>query len=120
MNPLMNANLVTLDKVNRIFGGIEILTEFQIGFLLSISERLSSWNGQQTFGDLFLNEANFLVIYSQYVNNYERSLETIRKECEENKDFEQFLLKCEQDPECNLSDLGSLLIQPIQRVSFSK
>ncbi len=59
--------------------------------LIGVTERVSNWSPKQLIADLFLNEGNFLVIYSQYVNNYERALDTIKAEIEVNKEFAAFL-----------------------------
>jgi len=66
--------------------------------------------------DLFLHQAEFLEVYSKYINNYDNALSTLIKCKQENKHFEEFIRRCEARPECNYEDLQSFLIGPIQRM----
>eukprot|EP00002_Diphylleia_rotans_P020968 TRINITY_DN4079_c0_g1_i11.p1 TRINITY_DN4079_c0_g1~~TRINITY_DN4079_c0_g1_i11.p1 ORF type:complete len:592 (-),score=109.27 TRINITY_DN4079_c0_g1_i11:240-2015(-) len=54
--------------------------------------------------------------YSMYVNNFNRSMDTIQKLGESNKLFLHALQKLENDPACMKQTLGAILIMPIQRI----
>jgi hypothetical protein len=58
---------------------------------------------------------DFLKIYSGFISNYNRAIETLNA-CLKKSSFEKFLMECYQIPEMKRLDLPSLLIMPIQRV----
>eukprot|EP01114_Cavostelium_apophysatum_P021880 TRINITY_DN7755_c0_g1_i4.p1 TRINITY_DN7755_c0_g1~~TRINITY_DN7755_c0_g1_i4.p1 ORF type:complete len:832 (-),score=265.47 TRINITY_DN7755_c0_g1_i4:186-2681(-) len=109
--------IVPVEKIITIFGGVEKLLDYHERFYQAMKERQKVWDNKKTlFGDLFIKEADFLVLYSHYVNNYNYAIETLKKEQSTNSAFAKFISKCEQAPECKLKDLASFLIEPIQRI----
>eukprot|EP00027_Filamoeba_sp_ATCC50430_P004689 CAMPEP_0168564432 /NCGR_PEP_ID=MMETSP0413-20121227/13246_1 /TAXON_ID=136452 /ORGANISM="Filamoeba nolandi, Strain NC-AS-23-1" /LENGTH=1024 /DNA_ID=CAMNT_0008596111 /DNA_START=188 /DNA_END=3258 /DNA_ORIENTATION=- len=116
VNPLYESRVIPPEKVNRIFGGVERLINYHEHFFKAMTERVNNWSPIQLFGDLFVKEADFLVTYSNYVNNYNGAIETLKKELSENSQFHAFIKKAEQDPLCNMQDVEGFLIQPIQRI----
>jgi hypothetical protein len=99
---------VTQEQAARIFSNIEIISHFHD----KLYEELQR---PETFvGDVFSKYADFLKMYTQYLNGYETSMSVINT-LSGSKQFKQFLESRRQDPEVTL-DLMSYLILPVQRI----
>jgi len=108
--------LITQDQVKTIFSVVEVIYNFQREILMKLTERMKSWSYEQKLGDLFLEMAPVLMVYSQYGNNYKKALTTFYKCREENQDFNAFIKEAEKHPSCKPRRFESLLIMPVQRI----
>jgi len=107
------APIITEEDINSIFtisGGILCLHQ---NMLKSLEERLAKWDEMQNIGDIFIRNANALKLYTEYINRYNQSMETLNR-VQKLSPFLEFAKKrCKSNP---AHVLTSLLIQPIQRV----
>jgi ankyrin repeat protein len=55
-------------------------------------------------------------MYTQYINNQDRALDTLSELRQKNKKFAKFLQKQQRDPRCHGNHIDSFLILPVQRV----
>jgi len=110
------SGLLSPEKIRYIFGNIEQLLAYHKKFSKAMKERVDQWSSEQLIGDLFVNEASFLIIYSDYVTNYLTGNDTLKKEQASSPAFASFVKKREAKPECKFQDIESFLIQPIQRI----
>jgi len=71
----------------------------------------------KSVGAVFLEQAEALRCYSEYVNNYDESMRTLVK-CRRRygRAFERVLESAQEDPRASRLDLLSLLIMPVQRL----
>eukprot|EP01119_Soliformovum_irregulare_P011525 TRINITY_DN2902_c0_g1_i2.p1 TRINITY_DN2902_c0_g1~~TRINITY_DN2902_c0_g1_i2.p1 ORF type:complete len:493 (-),score=117.27 TRINITY_DN2902_c0_g1_i2:34-1512(-) len=116
LNPLYTADILSPELISTVFGPMESLYEYHQGFLKSLSSRVEAWGPSQKIGDLFLDKTDFLVIYSEYANNFNTAMYTLAEQKEKNRLFANFVKTVEQNPMVKMQDLGSLLIEPIQRI----
>ncbi|PRP77255.1 hypothetical protein PROFUN_13638 [Planoprotostelium fungivorum] len=119
LEPLRKSpDLCKASDVKIIFSQVEVIKNYNSLISQKVKERLSKWNNnvETKLGDIFLGLAEFLKVYTVYVNNYPKAFETMR-ECAKNSKFATFLEKTKFNvPECELLDLSSFLIKPIQRI----
>uniref|UniRef100_A0A6B2KY98 DH domain-containing protein n=1 Tax=Arcella intermedia TaxID=1963864 RepID=A0A6B2KY98_9EUKA len=67
-------------------------------------------------GDVFYKMHHWLRLYTSYIKGYEKSLEILAEEKEQNKQLAKFLEEKEKAPECKGLNLGDYLIKPVQRM----
>eukprot|EP00475_Leptophrys_vorax_P019975 TRINITY_DN2736_c0_g1_i1.p1 TRINITY_DN2736_c0_g1~~TRINITY_DN2736_c0_g1_i1.p1 ORF type:complete len:725 (+),score=210.00 TRINITY_DN2736_c0_g1_i1:40-2214(+) len=99
---------VTQEQAARIFSNVEIISHFHD----KLYEELQ--RPEVNVGDIFQKYADFLKMYTQYLNGYETSM-TVINSLGSSKQFKSFLESRRQDPEVTL-DLMSYLILPVQRI----
>jgi arsenate reductase-like glutaredoxin family protein len=102
-------------QIAAIFSIVREILNFHRKFLEQLEKRINKWNDKQLLGDVFVNNANGLKLYTDYVNNYDNALATLG-ECQTKKKFRKYLEACRARPECQQLDLPSFLIMPIQRI----
>lgn len=71
--------ILTLDEITTIFSNVVTIYEFNEKLLVSLKERLANWSYTQKIGDIFLEMAPYLQIYTQFCNNYEHSNAAVEK-----------------------------------------
>jgi hypothetical protein len=101
---------VAQEQASKMFSNVEILASFHSRFLMEMEQTRDSEAG---IGTAFEKYADFLKMYTQYLNGYEESLRVINS-LQGNKKFKTFLESRRKDTECPL-DLMSYLIMPVQR-----
>lgn len=74
-----NEPILTLEEITTIFSNLATIFEFNQKLLVSLQERISRWSSTQKIGDIFLEMAPFLQIYTQFCNNYEHSNAAVEK-----------------------------------------
>ncbi|KAJ6227596.1 faciogenital dysplasia protein [Anaeramoeba flamelloides] len=111
--PLLQKKLSSEQTLYAIFSNIELLRNLHASLLEALEERFVS--NFFTFGDLFTEFVPFLILYTDFVNNFDTSREAITKEKKQNKAFEDFISQPERKKNCKL-DIHSLLITPVQRI----
>jgi len=107
LSQTLNENLL-----KTIFNNAEVIYNINSNLLAKLEQRWNAWDYEQKLGDVFLSTMEFLKCYNQYVNHYNRSLDTLA-ECAKITAFMDFLkvkgLKCGHH-------LRDLLIVPVQRI----
>ncbi|KYQ91906.1 pleckstrin (PH) domain-containing protein [Tieghemostelium lacteum] len=107
--------LLTMDQLNEIFCNIEVIHEFNKGFLKLLDEKFNNWTTNHSISDVFQYLLDGAAdVYAQYVNNYNAALK-IYEECKKDEKF----LEHVQDVRDNKTkgfDLVFYLIMPIQRM----
>eukprot|EP01111_Echinosteliopsis_oligospora_P018834 TRINITY_DN8855_c0_g1_i2.p1 TRINITY_DN8855_c0_g1~~TRINITY_DN8855_c0_g1_i2.p1 ORF type:complete len:671 (+),score=196.02 TRINITY_DN8855_c0_g1_i2:55-2013(+) len=103
------------DQIRTIFSDVEVILAYNGTLLDDLKPRIEQWRALQVFGDIFLRVVVFLKVYTQYVKNYQASLELLIQ-LKENKQFSQLLKELEAHPDCAGMSIGSYLICPVQRI----
>ena len=71
----------------------------------------------KTIGTVFKETVPFMKLYTQYINNYDDVIATVRECRKENPALDKFLKECKKSkPECRGMDINSFLILPVQRI----
>ena len=106
------------EHVDIIFSNIELILGFNKLLLLDIQKRFDSWNESTLIGDIFLRLTPFLKLYTEYSNNYNKSMELITLACKKSKPFKEFVEGRRKSSSTNelMVMLDSLLIAPVQRI----
>lgn len=113
--PIKSSALIGDDKVHSIFSNIEIIKNFNVVLLKDLERIMSNWSSHSILSGVFLQMADFLKLYTTFINNYTSSMETLAS-CAKIPGFTELLEKCKSDPRCHGLDLPSLLIMPVQRI----
>lgn len=108
--------LITNEEIQTIFSVIDIIYNYNFLFLEELKERVSCWNADSQVSDIFLFISHFFKAYTEYINNYENSVQTLRNCVDRNVKFEKWLEGASKRPSCNGHQLSSFLIMPIQRI----
>lgn len=59
--------------------------------LETLNERMRHWSSQQKIGDVFLYIIDFLKVYTEYVNNFDKANDTLQQSLKNNPRLENFL-----------------------------
>eukprot|EP01134_Creolimax_fragrantissima_P007519 CFRG7519T1 len=109
------APVITLDEIDKIFSNAQDLYYYHRDLLLSMQERFDKWHHEQLLGDIFLPMADtHLDAYIQYVNDYDRSIETLSA-LRLQPAMKRFLEERRESRGIK-EDLSDLLITPVQRI----
>ncbi|GAM18546.1 hypothetical protein SAMD00019534_017210 [Acytostelium subglobosum LB1] len=112
-----NNPFVTAVHVKQLFGDVEVILGSS-GLLIEDLEKVISDPANRGLGDVFLKICDYFKLYSPYVKNYYTSITVLNKLKEESHKFQAFIHEKEQRLEhTNFSDLGSLLVLPLSRIS---
>jgi len=75
MRPLIDQQLLTEKEVWNVFGPLKVLQIYHSNLLSRLQDTLAAWHDHiSTIGDVFLDNAAFLPLYSYYIRNYARSV----------------------------------------------
>ncbi|ORX76088.1 hypothetical protein BCR32DRAFT_296476 [Anaeromyces robustus] len=100
-----------------IFEGVDDLFELHKRFYKSLYKVVRNWNKNSLIGKLFIEYRHEWQIYQNFIDNYARSLEAIRREEETNPQFRQFMKDCLASTETNRKSLKEYLMFPVQRTT---
>jgi len=109
-------NVVSKRHVRDIFSVVEVIHNYNSIFLSKLEERINTQGLKDDIrlGDVFLGLGDFMKMYTSFVSNYNYAVLTIADLKEKSPAFNNFLNETRR--RCNLMDLQSLMIQPVQRV----
>jgi hypothetical protein len=107
--------LIAEADIKTIFGSVEIIYNINLVLIERLNMKMRRWTSKQTLGDVFIYMADWLKIYTDYINNYDKSQSTLLRCKEESPRFAQFLMDRSLDPVCALRGLETFLVTPIQR-----
>ncbi|KAL6077133.1 Rho guanine nucleotide exchange factor (GEF) 17, variant 2 [Balamuthia mandrillaris] len=102
------------NPVNTIASSVEVLYPLNVQFLRELEERMKLWPTSTSVGDIFIKFGPMMKLYSDFINNYERS-QAMLKQLSEQQQFATFLKEAERKSRCR-QDIHSLLIMPVQRL----
>eukprot|EP00029_Vermamoeba_vermiformis_P001685 TRINITY_DN118_c1_g1_i2.p1 TRINITY_DN118_c1_g1~~TRINITY_DN118_c1_g1_i2.p1 ORF type:complete len:446 (-),score=91.32 TRINITY_DN118_c1_g1_i2:217-1554(-) len=108
-------SIVKYEEVKTIFSiAPDILTIHQ-KILEGIEGRLANWTEEQKIADIFLDNADTLKYYTEYVNNYNEALTCLARIQHKTK-VQKYLKEKHKFPESENYSLSDFLILPIQRI----
>ncbi|KAJ5072920.1 faciogenital dysplasia protein [Anaeramoeba ignava] len=114
LSPLLRKKILDEEQCQLLFSNINSI--FVLNYQLYEDLKSRQYDAKiHYYGDIFLNFIPYLKIYSEYVNNYPKSIDILKKARKKNK-FSKFIKKVEELPQLNRLELESLLIAPIQRL----
>ncbi|KFD49371.1 hypothetical protein M514_09734 [Trichuris suis] len=85
-------------------------------FLPELESRLLDWPTKGKISDVVCQQAPFLKMYSDYINNYKRATNVCEEMYKKSAKFAHIVDEIEQLPECDNLPLASHIIAPVQRV----
>jgi len=109
--------LLTNDEISRIFSNVDTLLTLHVELLRAFEERQNE--GNYIVGDLMLERAPFLKMYSLYLNNYQVAMSTLKMCQETNADFSSFLEIAHRDSRLSGLNIVAFLLLPVQRIPRS-
>lgn len=108
-------SVVIYEEIKTIFSiAPDILTIHQ-KILEGIEQRLANWTDEQKIADIFLDNADTLKYYTEYVNNYNAALTCLARIQHKTK-VQKYLKEKHKLPESENYSLSDFLILPIQRI----
>lgn len=118
--PLVNSLATPKPLINEadikvIFSSVEIIYNVNMVLIEKLNSKMRRWTSKQTLGDVFIYMADWLKIYTDYINNYDKSQSALLRCKEESPRFAQFLMDRSLEPVCALRGLETFLVTPIQR-----
>lgn len=90
MEPLFKLDILSVEKIATIFGTLEKLLKHHEVFLKAMRLRVDNWSEEQKIGDLFINQADFLVQYTNYVNAFSKIQDLIQESMQDPR-FAQYV-----------------------------
>ncbi|KAH3744719.1 Guanine exchange factor for Rac 30 [Pelomyxa schiedti] len=111
-----NTRGLALEDTYSIFSNIAVIRDCHERLKKTLTQRMQDWNPNSQLGDIFQKETAWIKLYKHYVNNYGRSLMTL-KECKQNHaEFRKYMESIDYTPALSGLNLEGLLIVPVQRI----
>ncbi|XP_022240756.1 FYVE, RhoGEF and PH domain-containing protein 1-like isoform X2 [Limulus polyphemus] len=105
------------EVVTQMFSNLKSLYKLHHDFLLpQLEERLENWETESKIGDIMKNFAPFLKMYTEFVKNYDNSMNLINLWCNKHPRFAQIMDDIHKMKECGNLTLQHHLLTPVQRV----
>ncbi|KAJ3157753.1 hypothetical protein HDU89_000131 [Geranomyces variabilis] len=122
--PLMAAvgtpsEIIPRKTIQNVFSELPGLINVNTELLKQLENRLEAepWSSSDGFmGDIFLNLAPYLKMYSSYVKNFNNALTLVTENMARVPAFAQFIARQNADAELKGLPLQSFLILPVQRI----
>ncbi|KRX79884.1 FYVE, RhoGEF and PH domain-containing protein 4 [Trichinella sp. T6] len=112
-----NGRLIPVQKSRALFANLDSIYAFhKHHFLPQLQNRLREWPIEQKISDVVCQQAPFLKMYSEYINNYKRATKVFEELYKRGGKFAQIVDEVERMPECENLSLVSHIIGPVQRV----
>eukprot|EP00026_Physarum_polycephalum_P001095 Phypoly_transcript_01096.p1 GENE.Phypoly_transcript_01096~~Phypoly_transcript_01096.p1 ORF type:complete len:1113 (-),score=285.59 Phypoly_transcript_01096:143-3481(-) len=99
-----------------IFSNIEVILNCHKKLLDMFEKRLVVWDSIPELGDIFLENTAFIKLYKYYVNNFDKSIITLKTVREKNPTFQQFAQEFDYSEKLSGLSIESFLILPVQRI----
>eukprot|EP01119_Soliformovum_irregulare_P010583 TRINITY_DN2614_c0_g1_i2.p1 TRINITY_DN2614_c0_g1~~TRINITY_DN2614_c0_g1_i2.p1 ORF type:complete len:677 (+),score=206.56 TRINITY_DN2614_c0_g1_i2:111-2141(+) len=109
LEPIDKQGILTRSEMQEIFSNITVLSSVNKQFLHEFSTN-------SNVGEVFMQTANMLKIYTEYCVNHPTGWETLKKCIKKNQKLALFLKEVGYDPNIRGLDLFSFLIKPVQRL----
>jgi hypothetical protein len=106
---------LSADDIKSLFSQIDVLLAYHRRLLEDLAESAETWNESSCLGHVFLDIVQFLRLYSNYVNNYPRAQELVKRLYLSNVSG-KFLRRLDSQPEVHGLSLKDYLIMPVQRI----
>lgn len=106
--------LISEDQFRVMFSNVLLILGYNSQLLKDIETKLGEAEIEPKLGEVFLKHCEYLKIYAEYCNNYNKALEVLRV-LTSNKKFLQLVDNCKENSASPLS-LTDFLIMPIQRI----
>ena len=128
-----NEKLFPQEVLRQMFANVRTMYQFHQQFLLpSLQERMAAWkeqkekfiiknkgtndDSQQKVGDIFVEKAPFLTMYTTYIENFDNAMNTIDKQRKRNKKFAAIMDEIQAAPELHRLSLQHHMLAPVQRI----
>lgn len=99
-----------------VFSNIESIVSFHEMFFTELDRVIGRWSSKQTIGDLFLKYATGFNLYTEYINNFDKSDVALKKLLKKSKELQKVEQELQNYPGVNRLDFASFLIMPVQRL----
>ncbi|XP_041349454.1 FYVE, RhoGEF and PH domain-containing protein 1-like [Gigantopelta aegis] len=110
-------NFIPDEVITKMFLSIESIYQFHHDFLLpQLEDRMKNWSSKPYIGDLMKKNAPFLKLYTDYVKNFDCSMNLINTWQQKSKKFTAIINEIQKEPECGSLTLQHHMLEPIQRV----
>ncbi|EFA75572.1 pleckstrin domain-containing protein [Heterostelium album PN500] len=112
--PLERDPSIKLDPhiIKGIFSNVEQILVVSKDLLLELKRRVSLPANQQNIGEIYIQKAQEMRFYVEYINNFEHSMQELHKVEEK---YPGFFKETQKNNKYSL-DIQSLLIMPVQRI----
>ena len=98
------------------FSVIPTLLELNCHLLEEFEDRIKNWESRRKIADVLVAKAQFLKIYSTYIENFQQSRTLFEKSIKKFPPFSKFLNEFEKRPDCQGLRILSHMLAPIQRI----
>jgi type II secretory pathway component PulM len=99
-----------------IFSNIEVILNCHKKLLETFEKRMLVWDSTPELGDIFLENTAFIKLYKYYVNNFDKSIITLKSCREKNSEFQKFAQELDYTERLSGLSIESFLILPVQRI----
>lgn len=113
IKPVQESGVIDSTTFCTIFSNFEMLCEKATAINFDLNTRLKEWNTNNNTADIFMSHEAELRFYTHYASHYNEQLSALDK-AEENKDFVNYLHKCELVAGCSLRSVFEL---PMRKLS---
>jgi len=111
-----NRAIISQANIHSLFADSETLLGLSSLLANDLSNRLDEWDAHQMLGDIFLNFTTQLRAYTNFLNNYPVTLQTLERCKEQNPQFRSFLGRHEKQPNTKMMSLAELFFLPGRRI----
>lgn len=106
--------ILSADSQKALFSNVEVLLNIHLPFLSELETTMAEWNSNSSkIGRSLISLTPYLKIYTQYINNYNKSMHTYQ-DAMKHKTFRRFMAEAAVGND--LDNWPSYCIQPVQRI----
>lgn len=108
--------LLSEPEHTKIFSNLDEIVLANDNFLQDLVDWENCKYAGKSIADIFLNHISKFSVYSLYCRGQQAAVQFLQEKLQEPA-FAAFLRECTGLPECNGLDLGSFLLEPVQRIA---
>uniref|UniRef100_A0A6B2KXH1 DH domain-containing protein n=1 Tax=Arcella intermedia TaxID=1963864 RepID=A0A6B2KXH1_9EUKA len=108
--------LIKENQLKLIFSTVEALFGYHSMLLEILNQRMARWSTKQKLGDVYLDIGESFKAYTEYINNFNTSQQTLEKCVNSSAKVAKWLEHTSQSEICKGQNLITLLITPVQRL----
>lgn len=104
------------ETLKLILGNVSSILTLNSGLLAELEGRMKQWDSDPRIGDILLNRAPYLKIYSEFISRFDKALKTLEEATKKNLQFARLLREFEAQPACAQLPLAGYMLETVQRI----
>lgn len=104
------------DTLRQILGNVGSLLNLNSGMLEELETRMANWGSNPMIGDIILDRAPFLKLYTEYISKFSKALKTLEEAMKKSPLFADVVHEFESQPMCANLSVANYMLEVVQRI----